>query len=66
MTDFNRDEKVTAVTTLYNEIGIKALCEEKINQYYTEALDALTAVNVDALRKSELLNLAEKLMYRES
>ncbi len=64
--EFNRKEKVAAVTALYDAIGIKALCEEKINLYYKEAIDALTAVKVDISRKSELMSLAEKLMYRES
>lgn len=64
--EFNREEKVAAVTALYDAIGIKALCEEKINLYYKEAIDALTAVKVDITRKSELMSLAENLMYRES
>ena len=34
---FNRDVKVAEVTRLYDEIGIKELCEEKINYYFTEA-----------------------------
>lgn len=64
--EFDRNEKVAAITALYDEIGIRALCEEKISGYYQEAIDALSAVKADAAHKSELMNLAEKLMYRES
>ena len=64
--EFDRDEKVRAITTLYNEVGIKSLCEEKINLYYKEAINALNAVNVDSNRKAELLSLSQKLMCRES
>ena len=34
--DFDREEKVRAVTAIYDEIGIRQLCEEKINYYFTE------------------------------
>lgn len=65
-TEFDREEKVTAVTTLYNEVGIKSLCEEKIDSYYQEAINALNSINVSSDRKAELLSLAQQLMYRES
>nr|WP_243348410.1 polyprenyl synthetase family protein [Parabacteroides sp. FAFU027] len=65
-TDFDREEKVAAITALYNEVGIKALCEEKINEYYQQSIAALNGLNVTSERKAELLSLADKLMYRES
>ena len=33
-TTFDRQEKVEAVTRLYDEIGIRQLCEQKINVYF--------------------------------
>ena len=35
--EFDRNEKVAAVTKLYNEIGIRKLCEQKMEQYYQGA-----------------------------
>lgn len=64
--EFDREEKVTAITTLYNEVGIKSLCEEKIDSFYQEAINALNSINVSNDRKAELLSLAQQLMYRES
>ena len=33
-TDFYPEEKIKAVTELYDKIGIGRICEEKINAYY--------------------------------
>jgi Geranylgeranyl pyrophosphate synthase len=65
-TDFDREEKVAAITALYDEVGIRSLCVEKTNLYYEKAITALNMVNVTSERKAELFSLAEKLMYRES
>ena len=43
---FNRQEKVAAVTRLYDEIGIRQLCEEKINFYFEQARQTLCEVNI--------------------
>ncbi|MEI7676684.1 MAG: polyprenyl synthetase family protein [Bacteroidales bacterium] len=64
--DFARQEKVDAITKIYIQRGVKELCEQKISDYYKEGLDALYAVDVNMLHKSELVTLSEKLMHRES
>lgn len=63
--DFDRKEKVAAVTRLYNEIGIRQLCEEKINFYFEEAKKYLAKVNVSDERKSILKLYADDMMKRE-
>ena len=58
-------EKIEAVTGLYNRIGVKLLCENKMSEYNNKALESLAAVNVTAERKRELDKLIKELMYRE-
>ena len=65
VTDFDPAEKIEAVTGLYNRIGVKALCENKMSEYNNKALESLAAVNVTAERKRELDKLIKELMYRE-
>ena len=43
--EFDRNEKVKAVTEVYNEIGIRELCEQKIEEYYQKSLVYLAKVN---------------------
>ena len=63
--DFDRAEKVTAVTRLYNEIGIDKLAQDKIAYYFEQSKKYLDAVNVPAERKEELAKYAQKMMKRQ-
>ena len=63
---FNPEEKIAAVTALYDQIGIKALCEEKIKEYSGRAADSLEAVRMADERKETLKVLMANLMYREA
>ena len=65
-TDFDRDEKIAAVTRLYDAIGIRRLCEERIDHYFGEARMCLADVGVEAERKAHLLQYMNKMMKRES
>ena len=65
VTDFDPAEKIEAVTGLYNRIGVKLLCENKMSEYNNKALESLAAVIVTAERKRELDKLIKELMYRE-
>lgn len=62
---YEPDAKIAAVTKLYNEIGVKTLCLQKIDLYGAQALADLQAVCVPDKRKSELLRLYNSLMHRE-
>ena len=62
--DFDRAEKVNAVTRLYDEIGIRRLCEEKINHYFEQARQTLAEVNVPEERKQSLRQYMEELLHR--
>ncbi|WP_296120430.1 polyprenyl synthetase family protein [uncultured Bacteroides sp.] len=62
---FNPEEKIAAVTELYNQIGIKELCEKKMEKYCERAMESLMAVKVADKKKEELKNLMANLMHRE-
>lgn len=64
-TDFNRDEKVAAVTRIYDELDIRGLCETRINSYFDSASKYLDAVGVDEERKVQLRAFAKEMMHRE-
>ena len=63
--DFDRQEKIAAVTRLYDEIGIRQLCEEKINSYFVSASALLDKVSVTEERKTQLRLYAADMMHRE-
>ena len=61
---FNREVKVAAVTRLYDEIGIRQLCEQKINYYFEEARRTLAEVQVADERKEALRAYMDELLHR--
>ena len=61
---FNRDVKVAEVTRLYDEIGIRQLCEAKINYYFDLARQTLSEVNVPDDRKQCLSAYMDELLHR--
>lgn len=63
--DYNPEEKIRAVTALYDAIGIKELCHRKIESYFQSAEACLAGVAVDEGRKQELRNFALSLMGRK-
>ncbi|MCM1107593.1 MAG: polyprenyl synthetase family protein [Clostridium sp.] len=58
-------EKIRVVTELYNQIGIKELCRERINRYFREAEQALEAVGLPEEKKTVLRDYAHSLLGRE-
>ena len=64
--DFDRQEKIEAVTRLYDAIGIRQLCEQKINSYFEEAKQYLDQVSVSEERKQPLRQYTAEMVHRES
>ena len=62
---FDRQEKIAAVTRIYDAIGIRQLCEEKINFYFNEARKYLDQVSVGNDRKQHLLSYMNEMMHRD-
>lgn len=63
-TDFVPSDKIQAVTAIYDAVGIKAICQEKIEQLFTQSLDCLAKVKIEDSKKSELKAFADKLLKR--
>ena len=62
---FDREEKIAAVTRLYNEIGIDKMAQDKIAYYFEQSKKYLDAVQVPAERKEELQKYAQRMMKRK-
>ena len=61
-----REEKVAAVTRLYNEIGVPQLVKDKINLYYQEASQALARISLSQDRTAILWDYAQSMLNRKS
>jgi len=64
--DFDRKEKISAVTRLYDAIGIRQLCEDKINFYFSEAHKYLDKVSVSEDLKAALRQYMNQMLNRQS
>ena len=60
------EEKVHAITAVYDQLSIRKQTEQKIDFYFQQALSHLDAVQVPAERKAALHGLALQLMERDS
>ncbi|WP_394996171.1 polyprenyl synthetase family protein [Emticicia sp.] len=64
--DFDKKEKVKAVTEIYNSLNIRQLAEEKMNDYFDKGLEGLAQLNASAERKQPLIEITKQLIERES
>ena len=62
---FDKAEKIKAVTEIYNSIGIRELCEKKINDYFEQARLSLQKVNLPDEKKTQLQHFTDLMMKRE-
>ncbi|MGL4520598.1 MAG: polyprenyl synthetase family protein [Phocaeicola sp.] len=58
-------EKIAAVTALYNELGIKACCKAEIEAYYNRGFAILDAIDMPQERKAELRQFVSNLINRD-
>ena len=63
--DFDTEEKIAAVTRLYNEIGVDKLAKEKMGFYYEQGKKFLDAVKLPDERKEALAAYAAEMMKRQ-
>lgn len=63
-TDFDAEEKVKAVTAIYNKLGIKKLTEQKMNEYFDAGFLSLKKVSSSIYEKAQLKKFAEALIDR--
>ncbi len=62
--DFDSDEKISAIISIFDALKIKEITETRIRDFYTRALSNLDHLNRPDERKTELYNFASFLMNR--
>lgn len=65
-TDGDNDNKVLAITNIYNRLGIRHLAETEMNHYAEKALRQLEEINAGSDKKQALRKFAEELLVREN
>lgn len=61
---FDRDEKVDAITTLYNELKIKELAQARINEYFDAAIHDVNELNISNEGRNILHDFVKGLIHR--
>ena len=63
--EFDANEKIKAVRSIYDAVGIRQVCEVKIEELFAESLRALDLVDVEQEKKQGLRDFAHQLMHRK-
>lgn len=63
--EFDKQEKVKAVTKIYDQLNIKALAEQKMNDFFEAGFTSLEQLDVAHDVKAPLKTFAELLINRE-
>lgn len=63
---FKAEDKVNAITKIYNELGIPQLTENKIKEFSDQAFAILENIKGNVSVKELLIKLSEDLLVRES
>lgn len=63
---FNPEQKIAAVSAIYDKVDVKSLCLKRIEYYFDEALKSLAKVNVGEEKKQVLKDFADRLLHRKS
>lgn len=59
-------QKIEAITAIYNQLNIKEQCRKTMNEYFLKAFQALQHLTCSDQRKKILTGYANSLMQRES
>ncbi len=62
--EFSKDEKIAAVTTVYNRLGIKEIVQQKVDYYFEKAAEIYKAIPLEEKRKNSLLALSDSMLKR--
>ena len=63
--DFDENEKIKAITEVYNKLDIKGITEIYIDKFYQLALDVFKEIELAGETKFELIQLASLIMNRD-
>jgi geranylgeranyl diphosphate synthase, type II len=64
-TEFDKTQKVEAVTAIYDQLGIQTITENRMNEYFDKGFQALDRIPVAEEQKEELRAFAQALINRE-
>jgi len=64
-TDIKPEEKIKAVTAIFNQLSIKEITQKTIRDYYNNAIKQLDLIDRPEASKEALKRLAYKLIYRK-
>lgn len=64
--EFDKAAKIKAVVAIYDKVGIKELCQKKIEELFAQGMDALNKVRVEEQKKAMLYDFANRLLKRKS
>lgn len=62
---YTTDEKIQAITSIYDELKIRELTQDKMRHYYNLAMAELTLLKIPQERLAELHRVCRRLMNRE-
>ena len=63
--NMDKETKIGSIKSIFNQLGIREVVNEKINEYFLRANEALDKVHVKGDRKDAFYNLAKSLLNRE-
>lgn len=64
--EFDAAEKIKVFTSIYDELRLRQLTEDKIQKYYDKATTNLAALNVAPEKLDLLKGVCDRLMHRQS
>lgn len=62
--NFDEKEKIARFTAIYNELGVRTLCEAKINELFAKCDEYIDKIALPAERKSNLKSFVDSLLNR--
>lgn len=62
---FDPLEKVSKVTSIFNDLNIEQLTKDQINHYFDLGLESFRKINIENERRKDLLSISSFLMNRE-
>lgn len=63
-TEFDSEEKINSVKSIYNQIGIKEVTDKKIDLYFQKSSEILQKLNLPNAQKDPLKILSNKILKR--
>lgn len=64
VTDYDSDEKITAVMKIYNQLNIKELTEQKIESYFQKCTTIFNKISIENSRKEQLNEISNSMLNR--